>query len=101
MSRLVTLAVLLALVLAACGGSSGSSTQSSSTATRSFAAFSSCLKTHGVSLGGFNGGQPPSGQPPSGGTPPQLSAKTQKAIAACQQYAPRGGPGGFGPPPTS
>lgn len=108
MRRLSAFALLIALATAAgCGSSSSSggsaTTTTNATGARSFAAFTSCLKRHGVkSLGaGFGGGQPPSGSPPSGGTPPQLSAKMQKAIAACQEFAPQGGQGGFGAPPGS
>jgi len=105
MRRLSACALLLVLAAAGCGSSSsssgGSATTTNATGARSFAAFTSCLRQHGVkSLGaGLGGGQPPSGSPPSGGTPPQLSAKMQKAIAVCQKFAPQGGPGGFGAPP--
>jgi hypothetical protein len=108
MRRLRASVIVIVIAAAAgCGSSSSGgsgATTTNATGARSFAAFTSCLKQHGVkSLGaGLSGGQPPSGAPPSGGTPPQLSAKMQKAIAACQQYAPQGGQGGgFGAPPGS
>jgi hypothetical protein len=118
------LAVLALSVLAAgCGGSSSksSSPASSTTATtattpalgqpggggagRAFpAAFTTCLKQHGVSLptGGFR--RPPGapGSPPAGTTPRNrpaatpARAKQRAAFAACRKFAPQGFGAGFG-----
>ncbi len=113
MRRVVpALAVVLLLVVSGCGSSSGAGSSSGTSQQRSFAAFSKCLKQHGVKgFGapgqgqGFGGGAPPStgqfqGQPPSGGGFPGISSKMRKAIAACRAFAPgrQGGapPGGFG-----
>jgi hypothetical protein len=116
MSRVgALLVVLVAALCVGCGSSSGNDgagngNGSSSGARSGLAAFSSCLKQHGVKS--FGGGQPPGrgappsgGQQPSGGCPPgggsfpQLSGKVQKAFSACQKYLPAGGQGGFAPPP--
>jgi hypothetical protein len=95
----LVLVLLLVALAAACGSSTGGGASSSAGSTRSFTAFTSCLKQHGVKpLAGFGGGQPPSGSPPNGGSRPQPSAARQKALAACRQYAPQGGQGGFGSP---
>lgn len=93
-----------ALLLAACGGSSGSkaSTSKTSTTARSTSAnaLQKCLKSHGVDLPtGFSGGRPPGAQSSQGGqgsqgsqgsqgTPPSLPAgvdlqKLQSALQAC------------------
>jgi hypothetical protein len=107
------LVVALLLLVSGCGSQSGSGTSSgTSSQQRSLAAFSTCLKQHGVKgFGapgqgqGFSGGAPPSsgqfqGQPPSGGGFPGISSRTRKAIAACRAFAPRWQngtpPGGFG-----
>ncbi len=96
---IVGLVLVLVALAAACGSSTGSGASSSAGSTRSFTAFTSCLKQHGVKpLAGFGSGQPRSGSPPDGGSRPQPSAKRQKALAACRQYAPQGGQGGFGSP---
>lgn len=100
---------LVAAVLVAGCGSSSPAASSSTAKKRSFAAFTACLKQHGVTGfggGGFpgggqppsGGGQPPSGAPPSGGQQPTIPAKLRKAISACADVAPRSGQGGFGPP---
>jgi hypothetical protein len=101
LSRLsiICLLLVLAATAAGCGASSsGGSPSSSAGTTRSFTAFTTCLKQHGVKpLAGFGGGgQRPSGSRPTGGSRPQPSAKRQQALAACRQYAPQGGQGGFG-----
>ena len=62
---------------------------------RSFAAYQSCLESHGVTLpqgrpsGGNGGGTPPSGRP-------SFTAAQQKALDACADLRPAGA-GGFGP----
>lgn len=88
--------LLVAALVASCGSSAGAASPSSTITKRSFAAFTACLKRHGVSR--IAGGQPPSGSPPSGGQPPNISSKMQKAFTACASLAPRTGQGGFGPP---
>jgi hypothetical protein len=96
---IVGLILVLATLAAACGSSTGNGASSNAGSTRSFTAFTSCLKQHGIKpLAGFGSGQPPSGSPPNGGSRPQPSAKRQNALAACRQYAPQGGRGGFGSP---
>jgi hypothetical protein len=63
--------------------------------------FSSCMKNQGIDIpsGPAPGSGPPSGSPPGGG---QLfnSAKARRAMRACSQYLPQGGPpsGGFSAP---
>ena len=95
---IVGLVLVLVALAAACGSSTGGAS-SNAGSTRSFTAFTSCLKQHGVKpQAGFGSGQPPSGSPPNGGSRPQPSAKRQRALAACRQYAPQGGQGGFGSP---
>jgi hypothetical protein len=95
----VGLVLVFATLAAACGSSTGTGASSNAGSTRSFTAFTSCLKQHRVKpLAGFGSGQPPSGSPPNGGSRPQPSAQRQKALAACRQYAPQGGQGGFGSP---
>jgi len=111
------LAAAALLVASGCGNSSGGGS-SSSAQKASFAAFSQCLKQHGVTLPsqgqGFGGGAPPSngqgfggtppsggqfnGQPPSGGGFPGISSKMRKAFQACQSLAPQrqGNAPGFG-----
>lgn len=110
MRRLATAGLVTAVLVAAsgCGSSPSSGGNGSTSQKASFAAFTACLKQHGVSLPGggqgFGGGAPPSsgggfnGTPPSGGqfngTPPSGggfpgSAKMQKAIQACQSLAPK------------
>jgi hypothetical protein len=102
-------AVSVLLIIALAAGCGSSISTSTTTTKRSFAAFTACLKHHGVS--GFGngqppgcgqsfggGGQPPSGSPPTGGQLPNISSKMQKAFAACSSL-PRGGQGGFGAPP--
>lgn len=103
------------LALAACGGASASSTPSTSstvaTATgggasaggnaQSAAAFTSCLKSHGLNLpagglgaggGGFAAGAG-AGSAPGASAP---SAKSRAAFQACAKFQPQGGFGGGG-----
>jgi hypothetical protein len=113
--------VVLALALSACGGTASgsagtSSTPSTSTPTTTtggganrFAAYTSCLRQHGVTLPNFgrrgtNGGTPPAnppgGNPPQNGrgrggffgnqTPAQRKA-FQAAQTACASLRPQGG----------
>src|SRR5258708_38735737 len=88
-----------ALVLGACGGSSNpasSSTTSPTTPTSAGAggtqnaAFTTCLKDHGVTLpaGGF---RPPGGGQGTPGSRPARSAAQQSAFAACRAKPPSGG----------
>jgi hypothetical protein len=106
------------VILAACGsspvaGSSTSSTTSKSSGTASTAAYTNCLKQHGVTLPNFGngsgppgegGGSIPSGTPPSfgsGGSAPgggsfANNPKFKKAAAACKSLQPSGGFGGPG-----
>ena len=98
--------VLCSLVLTGCGSSKGatpSATTTTSTATtasaasasKSFAAYQSCLESHGVTLpqgrpsGGNGNGTPPSGRP-------SITPAQQKALDACADLRPTGA-GGFGP----
>ena len=99
---LVCAAAAATIALAGCGGSG--ETTSSTIDAAALQQFQSCLSEHGVELpqGGAppGGGAPPSGgQPPSGGGFPRQggapSKKVQRAMEACQQYAPQGPPGGF------
>ena len=110
---------LAVLALAACGGSAKASTSSTTTTPtgRGFrnAAFTTCLKDHGVTLPGFGNGGPPGGAPngasgPSGGGflggggrrdgggGAGLSATDRAAFQACRSKLPNGGRfgGGFG-----
>ena len=113
--RWCALAVGMLLAVAACGGSSGSAAGSTTSTTTSAAggsrnaAFSACLKQHGVTLPA--GGIGPSG-PPGQGTPgsrpaggfgsggpaisiPGVSAQQlQAAMSACGSKLPSGGFGG-------
>lgn len=113
--RLGVLAVGLAVAVAACGGSSGgasgatTSTTSSAAGGSRNAAFTACLKQHGVTLPA--GGIGPSG-PPGQGTPGSLPAggnggggpsisipgvntqQLQAAMSACRSKLPSGGFGG-------
>ncbi len=117
-ARAVLLVSCVPVILAACGSSSaaGSSTSSStskSSGTASVAAYTNCLKQHGVTLPNFgngsgppggSGGSIPSGTPPSfgsGGSPPAggnfaNNPKFQKAADACKSLRPSGGFGGPG-----
>lgn len=110
---IVTLVGVAPLILAACGSSSAapsttSSTSSGKSSKPSQAAYTACLKQHGVTLPNFSGG---SGGPPTGGeTPPSFGSggpapggggfgnnpKFQKAASACKSLRPSGGFGGFG-----
>jgi hypothetical protein len=100
------LAAMLAIV-AGCGSSPSADAGNGSSQQASLAAFTKCLKQHGVSgFGvpgqgqGFGGGAPPSnggggtppsqlqGQPPSGGFPG--GGKMRKAFQACKSLAPTG-----------
>jgi hypothetical protein len=116
--RAVLLVSCVPVILAACGsssaaGSSTSSTTSKSSGTASTAAYTNCLKQHGVTLPNFgngsgppggSGGSIPSGTPPSfgsGGSAPAggnfaNNPKFQKAAAACKSLRPSGGFGGPG-----
>jgi len=146
LSAPVVILVALGMLLAACGGSSsaastpaksasgatsvkagsspsgsgaGGSTAASAT---SFTAYTSCMKSHGVDLGGFGdfhgfkpGSKPPaskSGTFPAGGfgpggthhsfLPKGVSEATfKKATAACSSLRPKGAFGGFGDSATS
>ena len=76
--RTIPLAMLFVgiapVILAACGSSSASGANASSTkpsGTASRAAYSACLKQHGVTLPIFTGGA--GGPPPGGGTPPSFT----------------------------
>jgi hypothetical protein len=100
----------LGLLLAACSSGTPSAANSSSTSTTtagsgsaSFAAYSSCLKSHGANFtgggfggGGFGGG---SGGPPTSGstTRPTISASEratfEKAATACASLRPKFGGG--------
>jgi len=109
-----------ALVLGACGGSADSAAPNSTSTTTGGtsaggargaqnAAFTTCLKEHGVTLPaggpgvpGGNAGTPPSfpeGGPPEGGLPtgatpgsfPGLSEKQQAAFDECRSKLPEGG----------
>ena len=106
-------ALLATLALVSCGGESKITTSTQSPAAQqpaapqgapqgapqltdeqrqAFAAFQSCLREHGGSM--------PSG-PPAGGAP-QLDDATRKAMEACRDKLPSGGPPGGapgGPPP--
>lgn len=97
--------VLCSLVLTGCGSSKGATpsattttttttTASAASASKGFAAYQSCLESHGVTLpqgrpSGGNGGAPPSGRP-------SFTAAQQKALDACADLRPAGA-GGFGP----
>ena len=116
-SSLVAVVIAGAVALSACGSGSSAPTTSTtdpggggSHAKASFAAYSACLKAHGVKLPTFNGGPPngsfpPSGSfPTSGSTPPGgggrgrfNSPAFRKAAAACASLRPTGSgnrPGG-------
>jgi hypothetical protein len=116
-SSLVLLLVgVVPLILSACGGSAASGSSTSTTKPKaSEAAYTSCLKQHGVTLPNFNrgsGGAPaggtrptftpgsgsfPGGAPGSGGGFFQNNPKFQKAATACKSLRPSGGfGGGFG-----
>jgi hypothetical protein len=87
---LAVLALLCALVVAACGSSSAASAPASSTGTSStsasLTAFRDCLKQHGFTA------QPGAG----GGNRPSPSSAFQKAMTACASLRPAGGFGGGG-----
>jgi hypothetical protein len=110
---LLTLGLLLAVAVSACGSSAASSSSTSSNSAASttgttgttgttangsanLSAFRSCLKQQGVTL--------PQGRPGGGaaaataGTRPTLSAAQQKAFSACASLRPAGGFGGGGRP---
>jgi hypothetical protein len=111
--RTMLLLGVVPLIVAACGsasgttaGKSGTGLNKSSKATQ--AAYTACLKQHGVNLPNFSGG---SGGPPANGeTPPSFgsgasgpgagglgnSPKFQKAATACKSLRPSGGFGGLG-----
>jgi hypothetical protein len=96
------------LLLAACSGGSANASGSTTTSTTSgsgrgssFAAYLTCLRSHGVNFptggGGFPGagGTPPSGTPgssPTGSTRPTIPASErtafQKAAQACESLRP-------------
>jgi hypothetical protein len=126
-AALTALTLALALSVTACGSSSGGSASAAKSSTAktggsaakvSLAAYTSCLKSHGVSTkaragfgGGFGGGGtsttggPPSGTPPTGttttggfpgggsggpGVPGGGSSKYAKAAKACASKLPTG-----------
>jgi len=102
--RILAFTAGAALALGACGGSSNaasSSTTSPTTPTSAgargarSAAFTTCLKDHGVTLpaGGF---RPRSGGQGTPGSRPALSAAQQSAFAACRSKLPNGGRFGGG-----
>jgi hypothetical protein len=98
------------LVLAACGSSSASgsaTTTTKPTGTASEAAYTACLKQHGVTLPNFTHGSTPGGTRPtftpgSGSFPGggaggfRNNPAFAKAAAACKSLRPSGGFGGFG-----
>jgi hypothetical protein len=100
------------LALSACGSSPAASGSSTSTTkpsgTASEAAYTACLKQHGVTLPNFTHGSFPSGgtRPtftPGSGTRPSgfgggfaSNPKFEKAATACQKLRPKGGFGRFG-----
>lgn len=123
------LAVLVAIAIAGCGGSSGGdSTLAETTASSGGEAEAGgmpsgggpggfeiddkgreCLKEQGVELpdpsqagGPPEGGEPPSGEPPQGGPPEGFKGgeEMQKAFEECGIDAPQN-PGGGGPPTDS
>jgi hypothetical protein len=109
----------IAVLAAGCGGTSTASTgrtagtTTTTTTTTSlqqgggFAAFQSCLKSHGVTIARPNRG---TGTPPAGGAPPSggrtgggafgqnLTAAQQKAVTACRSKLPNNGRLGQGRP---
>ena len=111
--RTMLLLGVVPLIVAACGSASGttagkSGTDSNKSSKASQAAYTACLKQHGVNLPNFSGG---SGGPPANGeTPPSFgsgasgpgagglgnSPKFQKAATACKSLRPSGGFGGLG-----
>ena len=110
---LVTAAVIVALVLSGCGGSSSptvSTNQGAGTGPTgpsngtppgfdpaALRRFTACMRTHGVTVPSTPGGAPRSGQ--SGGPPGFLnSAKSRSALQACRQFLPRPGASGAAPP---
>jgi hypothetical protein len=103
------IALVIALAIAGCGGSSNPTTTTQAFDPAALQQFHDCLAQHGVNgpPGGASpsGAQPPSGQPPSGAIPggQAPSRKMQRAFEACRQYAPQGAPGApmAGAPPTS
>jgi hypothetical protein len=114
------LGLACALVVTACGstsaapgstsaGGSIASATGTSTGTEDFAAYRSCLQSHGVTLGGgglFRGGGRGNGTTTTGGPGtggpggrPPLTAAQQQALDACASLRPSGGfgrGGGFG-----
>jgi hypothetical protein len=97
----------LGLLLAACSSGAANASGSNSTTTTargaggsaSFAAYTSCLKSHGVNFaGGFFGGRGQGGPPSSGTTRPTISATERSALtkaeSACASLRPTGGFGG-------
>jgi hypothetical protein len=111
-SRVTLLLVgVVPLALAACGSTSanGSATTTTKpTGTASEAAYTACLKQHGVTLPNFTHGSTPGGTrprfTPGSGSFPGAGAggfrnnpAFTKAAAACKSLRPSGGFGGFGP----
>jgi hypothetical protein len=116
--RFASVLALAVLALAGCGGGASSPSDPPPTPSNTpsggasaFAAYTSCLRKHGVQLptfrGSSNGGAPPS-SPPSG-SPPQnggdnlggnLTPAQRKAFEtaqkACASLRPQGGPFGGG-----
>ncbi|MGW5262672.1 hypothetical protein ACWEQG_16985 [Microbispora sp. NPDC004025] len=113
---IVVAAAALAVTVAGCGGAddtaasttsttSTTSTASTSTTADPRAAFTACLREHGVTLpSGRPSGMPsawPSGRPsgrPGGGFGGfrSMDPATSKAFEACRSLMPQGGRGGFG-----
>jgi len=104
------LLALMALTLAACGGS-GASTNGLAPrsggfrGSAAFSQFAKCLSKHGVNLPAFGGGGappngPPSGLPPSGGFRRNQTPAQREAFQACSSLLPQGGFGGGGAGPT-
>jgi hypothetical protein len=82
----------LGILLAACSSGSANASGTTSTTTAgakgSFAAYESCLKSHGVNFaGGFGGGfgGRGAGGPGSGGAPPSSSNMTRPTVSASER----------------
>ena len=112
-ATIVSLLGSLGILLAACSSGSANAAGSKSTSTTaagstaaSFAAYESCLKSHGVTFSGRGfgpgGGGPGSGSPPSGSSTtrttlsPSERTAFEKASAACASLRPTFSGGGGG-----
>jgi hypothetical protein len=62
---------------------------------QTFAAFQTCLASHGVKLSGQFGRPNGQSQSPTGQRAPSFSAKQQEAFAACRSKLPAAAQGGF------